>query len=44
MSTSLSIKDIHFKWDLSIEKVKAFCMEYCNDDQMRVVIKSNQTF
>ena len=30
--------------NLSIEKVKAFCLEYCNDDRMRVAIKSNRTF
>ena len=29
---------------LSTQKLKAFCMQYCNDDRMRVVIKSNQTF
>ena len=38
--------------NFSIEKVKAFCLEYCNvkalcleycnDDRMRVIIKSNQ--
>ena len=24
--------------------MKAFCFEYCDDDRMRVVIKSNQPF
>ena len=30
--------------NLSTEKVKYFCLEYFNDDQMRGVIKLNQTF
>ena len=25
--------------NLSIEKVKAFCLEYCNDDRRQIVIK-----
>ena len=29
---------------LSMEKVKASYMDYCNDNQIRAVTKSNQTF
>ena len=37
------IKELHFQLrNHSIEKVKAFCLEYCNDDRIQVVIKLKQ--